>query len=136
MRARPSPQPSVEPRREVRTHSRCACPSEAALIATPCTHSAGNARRLLPASPRPLGSSRWGAASAARGRGRLACRAEAARDGEVAVKFTIQRELHYGERLKLVGSEPALGRWRLDAAPEMAWGEVRTGLLEVGCRVD
>eukprot|EP00887_Chlorella_sp_A99_P004965 scaffold4.g4965.t1 len=59
-----------------------------------------------------------------RGRPRLRAAAPAvAAAGLVSVRFTIERKVDYGESLKVVGSEPALGSWRVADAPAMAWGQ-------------
>lgn len=49
----------------------------------------------------------------------------------VPVRFTLVRELKYGQVHKLVGDHPALGSWDIGSAPEMAWGEGHTWSAEI-----
>lgn len=41
----------------------------------------------------------------------------------IPIKFTLQRELDFGQVHALVGSHPALGNWDLGSAPQMTWSE-------------
>ncbi len=42
--------------------------------------------------------------------------------GCATVTFKVQYKTAYGQRLRLVGSDPALGSWSIDRALPMQWG--------------
>jgi hypothetical protein len=49
----------------------------------------------------------------------------------VRVKFTLQRELPFGQSLKLVGSHAALGSWDEERGPSMTWKDGHVWMAEV-----
>ena len=51
--------------------------------------------------------------------------AAAAKESQATAKVTIQCNYHceFGQVLKVVGSNPEVGAWDLDAAPMLTWSE-------------
>lgn len=41
----------------------------------------------------------------------------------VKVKFELQRECHFGQQFKVVGSDPQFGNWDPSAAVPLNWSE-------------
>ncbi|KAL4419085.1 hypothetical protein ABPG77_010024, partial [Micractinium sp. CCAP 211/92] len=100
--------------------------------ALPC--SAGRRTRQLaapPASARPGAALPLRAPLPARPARALALRCSASGNDAVRVRFSTQRKVNFGEVLRLVGSHPSLGNWKVDKGPWMAWEDGHVWSAEV-----
>ncbi|KAL4433837.1 hypothetical protein ABPG75_000278 [Micractinium tetrahymenae] len=97
----------------------CAAGRRTRQLAAPPASALPGARlpRAAPQAPRP-----------ARPLG-LCCAAGS--DDAVRVRISTQREVKFGEVLRLVGSHPSLGNWKVDKAPWMAWEDGHVWAAEV-----
>eukprot|EP00882_Tetradesmus_deserticola_P003190 GHRQ01003381.1.p1 GENE.GHRQ01003381.1~~GHRQ01003381.1.p1 ORF type:complete len:108 (+),score=33.10 GHRQ01003381.1:230-553(+) len=57
---------------------------------------------------------------------------------KVPVRFRIRKKIEYGERLKIVGNQAALGSWDVSKALELKWheGDLWVGSAEVPVKQD
>ena len=42
---------------------------------------------------------------------------------KAAVKFSLQKRVEFGDKLRIVGSHDALGSWNVDQGPELVWSD-------------
>lgn len=76
-----------------------------------------------PGAPPSDPSSALSRARSAEGAGLLSRSESSMSQKNAKSKFILGRRVEYGQRVKVVGSDPSLGKWQLDDAPEMKWSE-------------